>query len=135
MRGQIVGLSHNTGRAHIVRAALETIAHQMHDLQTAFAADGAPWHDLRIDGGMSANNWIAQDLADILGIRVERPADVETTALGAAMLAGVGCGLYGSLAQAAAMRRDAASFRPAMPPAARDQRLALWQATLAAALG
>ena len=57
------------------------------DLARAFAADGAAWRHLRIDGGMSANNWLAKDLADMLAIPVERPADVETTALGAAMLA------------------------------------------------
>jgi len=131
VRGHIAGLSHNTGRAHIVRAALETISHQMHDLQTAFAADGAPWHDLRIDGGMSANNWIAQDLADILAISVERPVSVETTALGAAMLAGVGCGLYAGLAQAGVMRRGAETFQPAMGEEERQARLALWHNLLA----
>lgn len=134
VRGHIAGLSHSTGRAHIVRAALETIAHQMHDLQTAFAADGAAWHDLRIDGGMSANDWIAQDLADILALRVERPANIETTALGAAMLAGVGCGLYAGLEEAAVMRKGARTFTPAMAEGERHARLALWHDLLASEL-
>ena len=68
-RGTISGLSFASGRAHIVRAALEAMAHQAHDLKTAFAADGTDWECLRIDGGMVANDWMAQDLADIVGVR------------------------------------------------------------------
>ena len=75
--------------------------------------------ELRIDGGMAANDWLAQDLADMLGLAVERPAFVETTALGAAMLAGVGCGLFGSLAEAAAMRGEVRRFEPGMDADAR----------------
>ena len=84
--GMIHGLTLGTRRAHIVRAALESLSHQLHDLAGAFGSDGMPWQGLCIDGGMSANDWIAQDLADILGVPVDRPADVETTARGAAML-------------------------------------------------
>ena len=90
--GMIHGLTLGTRRAHIVRAALESLSHQLHDLAGAFGSDGMPWQGLCIDGGMSANDWIAQDLADILGVPVDRPADVETTARGAAMLAAVGAG-------------------------------------------
>src|SRR3546814_1125186 len=90
----------------------------------AFAADGAAWQSLRIDGGMSANDWMAQDLADMLDLPVERPADVETTALGAAMLAGIGAGLFASLDEAAAMRPATRRFTPALAPADRDRRLA-----------
>ncbi|MFM6854813.1 MAG: glycerol kinase, partial [Sphingopyxis sp.] len=115
-RGAINGLTLATTRAHIARAALESLAHQCHDLASAFAADGAEWDQLRIDGGMSANNWMAQDLADILNIVVERPAGVETTALGAAMLAAVGAGVYADLPSAAAAMRPASThFLPAMP--------------------
>jgi glycerol kinase len=128
--GIIAGLRLGTSRAHIVRAALESIAHQCHDLMQAFAADGAPWRTLRIDGGMSANDWIAQDLANMLGLPVERPADVETTALGAAMLAGVGAGMFASLDEAAAMRSDYARFTPAMSRDERQQRLQEWQRLL-----
>ena len=100
-RGVVAGLSFASGRAEIARAALEAMAHQTHDLAQAFAADGAAWKALRIDGGMSANDWMAQDLADMLELPVERPDMVETTALGAAILAGVGAGAFGSLEEAA----------------------------------
>ncbi|WP_326525077.1 FGGY family carbohydrate kinase [Sphingomonas sp.] len=125
-RGVISGLSFTATRAHVVRAALEAMAHQAHDLKTAFAADGADWQALRIDGGMVANDWLAQDLADMLAVPVERPAFVETTALGAAMLAGVGCGLFASLAEAAAMRGAVETFAPAMEATARNRRLSGW---------
>ncbi|NWK97206.1 glycerol kinase [Sphingobium lactosutens] len=132
--GSIHGLTHGTGRAHIVRAALESIAHQVHDLAAAFAADGAPWHRLRIDGGMSANDWIAQDMADILGLPVERPADIETTARGAAMLAAVGAGLFPTLESAMAGGSGGAAFEPVLSGVARDRRIAAWQAVLADAI-
>lgn len=125
-RGMIAGLSHGSGRAEIVRAALESIAHQLHDLQQAYRGDCCAWQMLRVDGGMSANDWIAQDLADMLDLSVERPHNVETTALGAAMLAGVGCGLFASLADAAVMRGEATTFKPMMPVAPRKARLAQW---------
>ena len=131
--GRISGLTHGTGRAHIVRAALESMAHQVHDLASAFAADGAPWRMLRIDGGMSANDWIAQDMADMLDLPVERPLDVETTARGAAMLAGVGAGLFCSLEEAAGMASARTRFAPKMTGSVRDQRLAGWGALLALA--
>jgi glycerol kinase len=124
--GAISGLSFSAGRAEIVRAALEAMAHQTHDLMRAFAADGAAWRCVRIDGGMAANDWIAQDLADMLDLPVERPAFVETTALGAAMLAGVGCGIFASLEEAAAMRGDVRRFEPAMDAAVRERRLEGW---------
>jgi glycerol kinase len=125
--GAISGLSFASGRAHIVRAALEAMAHQTHDLMTAFAADGAGWECLKIDGGMSANDWVAQDLANVLGLGVERPGFVETTALGAAMLAGVGCGMFGSLREAGAMRGEVERFVPDMSPRVREHRLAGWR--------
>jgi len=125
--GAISGLTFASGRAHIVRAALEAMAHQTHDLMTAFAADGAKWECLKIDGGMSANDWVAQDLADVLELRVERPRFVETTALGAAMLAGVGCGMFGSLGEAAAMRGEVERFVPLISSQIRATRLAGWR--------
>ena len=133
-RGLVAGLSLATGRAHLVRAALEAMAHQTHDLMTAFAADRAPWAVLRIDGGMASNDWLAQDLADILGLPVERPDNVETTALGAAMLAGVGCGMFRSLEEASAMRGPVRRFEPAMDAQVREARLAGWRRALAAVL-
>jgi glycerol kinase len=126
-RGVISGLSFSATRAHIVRAALEAMAHQAHDLKTAFAADGADWKTLRIDGGMVANNWLAQDLADMLTIDVERPAFTDTTAMGAAMLAGVGCGLFRDLEEASAMRGKVESFAPQLSEDTRRTRLDGWK--------
>ena len=131
-RGIISGLGFDTGRAHIARAALEAMAHQTRDLAKAFAADGAEWRGLRIDGGMAANGWMAQDIADLLDIEVVRPDFVETTALGAAMLAGVGCGLFATLADAAeAMIGASQSFTPQMDETTRNARLEEWKAALA----
>ncbi len=132
-RGVISGLSFASGRAQIARAALEAMAHQTHDLASAFDADGAPWSRLRIDGGMSANDWMAQDLADILDLPVERPDFIETTALGAAILAAVGCGMHDTLESAArAMRGKASVFEPDMGIEVRDARLARYAKALAA---
>jgi glycerol kinase len=110
------------------------MAHQTHDLMRAFEADGAAWQRLKIDGGMSANDWLAQDLADVLAVPVERPEFVETTALGAAMLAGLGCGLFSSLEQASAMRGPVSTFAPAMAREVRDARLDGWRSALASVL-
>lgn len=132
-RGTISGLSFAATRAHVVRAALESISHQAYDLARAFASDGAGWTTLRIDGGMSANDWLAQDIADLVGVPVVRPEHVETTALGAAMLASVGGGLHRSLEQAAAaMTAATVRFEPAMAPQVRSVRLAAWDSALAA---
>ncbi|MEO9463749.1 MAG: glycerol kinase GlpK [Marinomonas sp.] len=133
-RGVITGLSFASGKAELARAALEAMAHQTHDLAEAFKADGAAWQSLKIDGGMSANNWMAQDLANMLSLPVERPDNVETTALGAAMLASVGAGLHKDLASAAdAMRGKLAQFTPEMDESVRAERLERWKAALAAA--
>jgi len=133
-RGVITGLSFHSGKAEIARAALEAMAHQTQDLAAAFAADGAPWETLKIDGGMSANDWMAQDLANVLDLPVERPEFVETTALGAAMLAAVGAGLHPDLETAGkAMRGTLSRFAPKMDDAVRQERLARWRSALAAA--
>jgi glycerol kinase len=134
-RAALTGLTFAAGRPHVVRAALEAMAHQTNDLMAAFAGDGAAWEVLKVDGGMVANDWLTQDLADVLALEVERPVFVETTALGAAMLAGVGAGLYGSLEEAAAMRGAVERFRPEMAADVRAARLAGWQKALAAVLG
>ncbi len=130
------GLSFASGKAHVARAALEAQAYQAHDLKSAFAADGVDWAELRIDGGMAANDWMAQDLADMLALTVERPEFVESTALGAAMLAATGAGLYPDLAAATrAMRGRATRFTPALDERTRETRLAGWQDALARVLG
>ena len=127
VRGAILGLTLGANRAHIVRAALEAVANQTIELQRAFAADGISWSSLRIDGGMSANGFLAQDLADVLALAVERPANIETTALGAAMLAGVGSGLFASLDEAAsAVRGEVTRFAPDMDAGMRADRIAAW---------
>ncbi len=133
-RGCISGLTLGSTRAHLVRAALEAMAMQCNDLREAFVADGAGWDMLRIDGGMSANDWMAQDLADILRISVQRPDDVETTALGAAMLAAVGAGLYPDLAAAQTMRPETTLFEPKMPNETRATRIADWKKALASVI-
>jgi len=133
-RGVISGLSFATGKAELARAALEAMAHQTYDLAEAFAADGTAWETLRIDGGMAANDWMAQDLANILQVPVERPSFVETTALGAAMLAAAGVGQYASLEAAAeAMRGGLQTFEPDLEDNIREERLARWRQALAAA--
>ena len=133
-RGVIAGLSFASGKAELARAALEAMAHQTWDLAQAFAADGAEWQTLRIDGGMAANDWMAQDLADMLGLPVERPGFIESTALGAAMLAACGAGLYEDLgASVVAMRGRLARFEPQMASDVREERLARWRKALCAA--
>ena len=131
-RAAITGLSFASGRAQVVRAALEAMTMQIGDLAEAFAADGAEWRSLRIDGGMSANEWMAQDLADMLALPVERPAFIETTALGAAMLASLGAGLMPDLATAAgAMRGGLQTFVPSKDEVWRAARRAAWRNALA----
>lgn len=126
-RGLITGLSSGTTRAHIARATLEAMGQQTADLTDALAADGVAVTLLNVDGGMVANDWLCQDLSDSLGIRVQRPAVIETTALGAAMLAGVGAGVFASLADAAsAMVRPDAGFSPQISATTRAARRAAW---------
>lgn len=133
-RGVISGLTFASGKAEIARAALEAMAHQTHDLAEAFRRDGAPWQTLRVDGGMSANDWMVQDLANMLDLPVERPEFVETTALGAAMLAASGAGFHADLAAATqAMRSPSQRFTPDMDAQTRKTRLARWRKALRAA--
>ncbi|MFQ5984316.1 MAG: glycerol kinase GlpK [Alphaproteobacteria bacterium] len=127
-RGAILGLTRATGIAEIVRAALEAVCYQTRDLMGAMAADGAgPPSRLRIDGGMVVNNWAMQFLADILGIPVERPRVTETTALGAAFLAGLKTGFYPSLDAVADLWQGDRVFHPAMAGAERERRYRGWQ--------
>jgi len=111
-RGLVTGLTAGTTRAHIVRATLEAMGQQTADLLEALAADGVAPTTLRVDGGMVANDWLCRDLADSIGLPVERPAVIETTALGCAMLAGLGAGLFKSLEEASAMARPDRVFEP-----------------------
>ncbi|MDE2411279.1 MAG: glycerol kinase [Sphingomonadales bacterium] len=130
-RAAFTGMSFATSRAHLARAALESMAMQTLELAEAFTADGAAWTALRIDGGMSANDWMAQDLANVLQVPVERPGFVETTALGAAMLASVGAGIHGDLREAASVMRGAVqTFKPGSTDT--PARRAAWTQALAA---
>ena len=130
-RGAILGLTRNTGLAHIVRAALESVAYQTRDLLTAMRGDGATPQELRVDGGMVINNWLTQFLADACQLPVVRPAVTETTALGAAFLAGLSSGVYGSLDEIAALWAEESRFVTAMPSAKADQLYAGWNEAVA----
>ena len=126
-RGTLVGMTRGTGRAHIVRAALEAIAYQSADLMEAMAADcGSPVESLQVDGGASANKFLMQFQADITGTPVVRPRVLETTALGAALLAGLGAGLYGSLEETAKVWQKDLEFTPRMDEATRLLNLRGW---------
>ena len=97
-RGILSGITRDTGRGHLVRAAIESVCYQTHDLVDAMVSDSlVDLREIRVDGGMTANNWMLQYLADMTGVMVRRPAITETTALGAANLAGLQLGMYSSL--------------------------------------
>jgi glycerol kinase len=130
-RGAILGLQRGTTIAHIARAALESAAFQTAELLEAMSKDGVAPQTVRVDGGMSRNDWLLQFMADILRIEVVRPKNVETTVLGAAILAAVGVGEFSSLDEAAALWRLDQNFTPKMPVGERDQRLAAWKQAVA----
>ncbi|MCA1748245.1 MAG: glycerol kinase GlpK [Parasphingopyxis sp.] len=130
-RALLTGMTLDTSADHIVRATLESIAFQTRDLVDAMRADGADApRDIRIDGGMAQNGWFAQFLADVLETPVERPASHETTALGAAYLAGLTCGVWRDLDDIGANWEAAARFEPAMEDARREALLANWKRAL-----
>ena len=129
-RGLISGLTRGAGRAEIARAALESVVYQTADLMTAIGRDGAVTKTLRVDGGMVANDWLMQFLADILGLPVERPKTLETTALGAAYLAGLKAGIFQDTDEIADRWRLDARFQPAMAPEDRRRNLAGWSEAL-----
>jgi glycerol kinase len=125
-RGAIVGLTRGSGRSHIVTATLQAVGFQTRDLVDAMADDGIAPSIIRVDGGMVANEWFLQFLADILDIPIERPVNVESTVLGAAYLAAMGSGVIGSLDEVASLWRRDALFEPAMSEDQRDHLLAGW---------
>lgn len=131
-RGIITGLTRSSGRAHIVRAALESIAYQTRELIDAMQMDaGEPVSELRVDGGAAVNNFLMQFQADILGRPIVRPADVETTALGAAYLAGLATGFWKSAAEVESFWRAERRFEPAMPESTRDRLFSGWRDAVA----
>ncbi len=127
-RGLITGLTRSTGRAHIVRAALESIAYQTRELVEAMQADsGEQLRELRVDGGAAVNDHLMQFQADILGKPLVRPVDVETTALGAAYLAGLATGFWKSLAEVESFWRAERRFEPQMSATERDKLFDGWK--------
>jgi glycerol kinase len=127
-RGAILGLTRGAGRGHIVRATLEAIAYQTRDVLQAMAEDsGIRLRALKVDGGAVANNFLMQFQADILDVPVERPVVTETTALGAAFLAGLAVGFWRDPSELAAARAVERTFRPAMAAAERERKYLGWQ--------
>jgi glycerol kinase len=125
-RGAIFGLTRDTGIAEIVRATLESVCYQTSDLMSAMQKDGANIASLRVDGGMVANNWILQFLADVLNMPVERPVVTETTALGAAYLAALGAGMYKTLEEVHEQWQCDEKFVPQISPERRTELLKGW---------
>ena len=134
-RGAIFGLTRDSGIAHIVRAALESACYQTRDLLEAMRQDALAPTELRVDGGMAVNDWLVQFLADILRIPVVRPQTVETTALGAALLAGLQAGVYASLEEIAELWQAERRFEPALPAARADELYAGWRKAIARVRG
>ena len=129
-RGALLGLTRGTTQAHIAHAALESIAFQSAAVLAAMNADvggSERLTELRVDGGASANDLLMQFQADLLGIPVLRPRVIETTALGAALLAGLGCGLYASPAEIGAIWQLERAFEPRMSRDAAGARMAQWE--------
>lgn len=128
-RGAILGLTRDTGIKEIVTAGLQAVCYQTRDLLEAMHQDGIEPDCLRVDGGMVANRWLVQFLADVLGVHIACPQVTETTALGAAFLAGLQCGLYQNLEQVEALWQHDKAYDPVLPDA---QREALYQGWLEA---
>ena len=134
-RGTLVGMTRGTGRAHIVRAALEAIAYQSEDLMRAMIRDsGRQPKRLQVDGGASANAFLMQFQADISALPVVRPRVMETTALGAALLAGLGCGLYSGIDEIAHLWEKDLEFTPRMDEETRQADMRGWHRAVERAL-
>ncbi|MBA3671105.1 MAG: glycerol kinase [Gemmatimonadaceae bacterium] len=132
-RGTMSGLTRDSGRAEIVRAALESVSLQLRDLAEAFARDGVPMRDVRVDGGMAANDWLMQTLSDQLDLPVERPVVLETTAWGVARLAGMQASLYPAPGApgSSALRQVNRTFTPSGERGAIDALHAGWLGAIA----
>lgn len=126
-RGALFGLTRDTGVQQLVRATLESVAFQTYDLFKAMSDDGVTPTKVRVDGGMVQNNWLCQFLANILNIPVQRPVQTETTALGAAYLAGLHCGVYSSPEDLAGNWQLDREFTPDIEAEKRDEMLAAWK--------
>jgi glycerol kinase len=133
-RGAIFGLTLDASAAHLARAALEAVAYQTLDLLEAMAGDGAAPSTMRIDGGMTANEWLCQFLADILQMPIERPRNRETTAVGAAFLAGLATGVWPDLGALSGIWREHDRFEPKMAATQRDELVRGWRSAVAKTL-
>jgi len=129
-RGAIFGLTRNTGIKEIVTAGLQSVSYQTKDLQKAMENDGVRATELRVDGGMVANNWVLQFLADMLGATVDRPKIIETSALGAAYLAGLKVGYFDSLATLEKLWQRDRTFEPKLSKAERDNYYRGWKVSV-----
>jgi glycerol kinase len=135
-RGAILGITRGTTRAHLVRAALESMAYQTRDVVLAMQREsGIPLKELRADGGAAANGFLMQFQADLLGVPVEVPSIAETTALGAAYLAGLATGFWSGREELAAHWQRARRYEPRMAAAQRDRLYSRWQEALSRAKG
>ncbi len=135
-RGAVFGLTRGTGKAELIRAALESLAYQTKDVLTAMEVDsGLTLQTLRVDGGAVANNFLMQFQADILGAQVDRPQTIETTALGAAYLAGLAVGFWKDREELNARWLLERRFTPSMPKGMRDQLYKGWQKAVERTLG
>jgi len=127
-RGAILGLTRNSNKSHVVRAGLESVGYQTRDLLNAMVSDSkCALEILRVDGGMVVNNWLLQFIADILDVKVERPACIETSALGAAYLAGLQVGVYSSLDDIAKLWARNAQFSPQLEANLREEWYSGWK--------
>lgn len=129
-RGGLFGLTRDTGRAEIVRAVVESVCYQTYDLFSAMAQDGVKPKVLRVDGGMASNSWMVQYLSGVLNIPVERPKVLETTAFGAAALAAIGAGVFGSLDEVKTAWQLDQRFEPDMDSETRKNVLAAWKSSV-----
>ena len=134
-RGAVLGLSRGSGRDEIVTATLQAVAYQTRDLFDAMVEDGIAPSVIRVDGGMVANDWFLQFLADILDVRVERPANVESTVLGAAYLAALQRGIVDNLGDASRLWQCERAFEPAMSGDQREMLLSGWADAIARVRG
>jgi glycerol kinase len=134
-RGSLFGLTRGSSNAHIAKAALDSIAYQTYDVLKAMEADaGIQIKELRVDGGATVNNALMQFQSDILGCKVVRPTITETTALGAAYLAGLAVGYWKNIAEIQQQWQVEKSFEPAMDPAKRNELINGWQRAVKAAI-
>ncbi|RIJ15373.1 glycerol kinase [Henriciella mobilis] len=133
-RGAIFGLTRNTGRAVLTRAAIEAVAYQTNDLVASLISDGLSVDAIRVDGGMVANSWFLQFLSDILEVRIDRPVIIESTARGAAFLAGLKAGIFSNTEQLEELWAHDRQFTPSMLASERQALVSGWQAAVKATL-